>query len=319
MIESKLVKLYEKMLLIRFAEERIAQHYLENKIFSFVHFSTGQEAVAVGVTEALPEGRRILGNHRSHGHYLASGGNLEAMFAEMLGKESGCCRGKGGSMHMIDKSAGFMGSTPILSSNLPIAAGSALEQKLRDSKLITVVFLGDGAAEEGEFFETLNFASLNALRLLVVVENNHLAVLTRNSARKPPEFSYESICLGFGIPYRKSDGNDVISVMDQTHALLEQMDKLQKPAVLEAEVFRHMAHSSPLKDDHLGLRTIDTEDERTRLDCIVSLRNLLLRELDNEVISGIELRIVAHVESSLTSATLASEPPVDALLQDLYA
>jgi pyruvate dehydrogenase E1 component alpha subunit len=123
--------LYSKMYLLRKAETVISEYYFANKIFSFVHFYIGQEAVAVGISAHLTLEDRVYGNHRSHGHYLAKGGDLSAMYSEMLGKSTGCCKGKGGSMHMLDRQVGFMGSTPILASAVPIAAGSALQQKMK--------------------------------------------------------------------------------------------------------------------------------------------------------------------------------------------
>src|SRR3989344_2720 len=161
---------YKRMLSIRIAEEEIAKFYLENKVMSFVHFYVGQEAVAVGVCDALSKEDRAMGNHRSHGHYLAKGGDLKRMICELFGKAEGCCHGKGGSMHMIDKSVNFIGSTPILGSVVPLANGSAFEQKYSKKKSVTAVFFGDGAFEEGIVYETLNLAALFKLPLLLVLE-----------------------------------------------------------------------------------------------------------------------------------------------------
>ncbi|MEX1087180.1 MAG: thiamine pyrophosphate-dependent enzyme, partial [Candidatus Paceibacterota bacterium] len=167
-----LLDAYKKMFLIRIAEEQLADYYLKNKIMSLVHFYVGQEAIAVGVCDALHKNDRVMGNHRSHGHYLAKGGDLKKMVCELFGKECGSSHGKGGSMHMIDTSVNFIGSTPILSSAVPLSCGSALEQKYHKSDMITVVFLGDGAFEEGGVYESLNLSTLFKLPLLIVLENN---------------------------------------------------------------------------------------------------------------------------------------------------
>ena len=172
---------YKKMTLIRIAEQEIAALYLREKIMSFIHFYVGQEAVAVGVCSALKPEDKVLGNHRSHGHYLAKGGDLKRMICELLGKEYGSSHGKGGSMHMIDRSVNFVGSTPILGSAVPLAAGTAFEQKYRKTDGVTAVFFGDGAFEEGGVYETLNLAALFKLPLILVVENNLFAVNWPNS------------------------------------------------------------------------------------------------------------------------------------------
>ncbi len=181
MSNEDLLEVYSDMFFLRTAEEKIAEYYFNNKIFSFVHFYIGQEAVAVGVSRHLSLEDRVFGNHRSHGHFLAKGGSLDRMYAEMLGRRTGCARGKGGSMHMLDKTVGFMGSTPILGSAVPIATGSAFQQKMMKEPGITVVYLGDGAAEEGIFYESLNFAALHNLPLVIVLEDNLYSIHSDNS------------------------------------------------------------------------------------------------------------------------------------------
>jgi TPP-dependent pyruvate/acetoin dehydrogenase alpha subunit len=315
---ADLIKMFESMYLIRQAEEKMAKHYFENRIFSFVHFSTGQEGAAVGVASALEDDDRVYGNHRFHGHYLAKGGSLEGMFGEMLGKATGCCKGKGGSMHMLDRSVNFMGTTPILSSNLPISAGSALEQKMQSPNSRTVVFVGDGAAEEGELFETLNFASLMKLPLLIVIENNHFAVLSRHEDRKPTEFDLEKICSGFGVPYLAADGSRVGEVFDRTTEMLSQMQSLSKPGLLEISVYRHMAHSAPLTDDHLGLRTFDTAELRQASDPLVLARRALTKFVSEVEVQGIEDRVNAQIARALDDAINANEPAARELSTDVY-
>src|SRR3989344_2449233 len=200
-MKSAFLQAYKKMLLMRLAEQEIANLYLQNKIMSFVHFYVGQEAVAVGVCDALKKDDKVLGNHRSHGHYLAKGGDLKKMVCELLGKENGLAHGKGGSMHMIDRSINFVGSTPILGSVVPLACGVAFEQKYRKKKEVTVAFLGDGAFEEGVVYETLNLAGLFKLPLLIVVENNLYSVSSPIKDRRAEGHSAKRIVEGFGARY----------------------------------------------------------------------------------------------------------------------
>jgi len=270
---NPLFEAYKKMLLIRVAEEHIAQYYLENKIMSFVHFYVGQEAVAVGVIQALEKEDRVMGNHRSHGHYLAKGGDLKRMVCELLGRENGLAKGKGGSMHMIDRSVNFVGSTPILGSVVPLANGSAFEQKYSKRDSITSVFCGDGAFEEGVVYETLNLAALFKLPLLLVVENNLYSVNSKIKDRRSAEHHVEKIVEGFGVKYVKADGNDFEDVHAKATAAIESIRAGKGPVVLECITFRHMAHSAPLFDDAQGYREEDLFDTRVEKDSLKRLKN----------------------------------------------
>jgi len=312
------LELFESMYLLRRAETVIAEHYFNNKIFSFVHFYIGQEAVAVGVSSHLSHADRAFGNHRSHGHYLAKGGNLPAMFAEMLGKSTGCCKGKGGSMHMLDRSVGFMGSTPILASVAPIATGSAMEQKMSNSKNITVVYVGDGAAEEGVFYESLNFAAVFKLPILFVIENNLYSVNSPRSSRKSENHSYRKICNGFGVDYFEADGNNIESVLSESGKAISLIKQNSNPAVIECIVFRHMAHSAPIKDDKAGYRVIDTEEVRIDKDALFALRKTLIEDDLEEDVLAKEIFVDSLVKDSLDFALNSPEPTTDELLKGVF-
>ena len=249
MTQREILEAYQKMLLIRRAEEAISTDFIENKIFSFYHSSAGQEAVSVGVCMALSKEDRVFGNHRSHGHYLAKGGDLYAMMCEIYGKADGCCKGYGGSMHMLDRSVGFMGSTPILGSAVPIALGSAFEQKVSGKNSITVVFTGDGASEEGVVYESLNIAATKGLPLLVVIEDNLYAVNTPASARRSPWFSREAVYTGLGACFMTADGNNIVDVLNAARSAKDTILMLRTQVVLHTTPFRHMAHSGPIAED----------------------------------------------------------------------
>src|SRR5258706_1831504 len=162
-------RLHREMLRIRLVEERIVVLYPEQEMRCPVHLCIGQEAIAVGACAALDRRDYVFSGHRSHGHYLAKGGNLNAMMAEMYGKATGCAGGKGGSMHLIDLEVGFLGAAPIVGSTIPIGAGTAFASKMRGENRVTMIFLGEGATEAGAFYETINFAALKDLRLVVLV------------------------------------------------------------------------------------------------------------------------------------------------------
>src|SRR5258707_12001203 len=170
---ERLLGALERMVLVREAESRIAEDYLKSKIFSFLHLSIGQEAVAVGLCDALKTGDCLMGNHRSHAHYLAKGGRLESFFTEIYTLDSGCAKGQGGSMHMLARDVGMVGSTPILGSAAAIGAGFAFSKKYRKADGVAVSIVGDGASEEGADYETLNLARVYRLPFILFQEINH--------------------------------------------------------------------------------------------------------------------------------------------------
>lgn len=312
------LKAFKTMALLRIAEEEIANLFLRDRIMSFVHFYVGQEAVAVGVSNALGPLDRALGNHRSHGHYLAKGGSLRSMICEILGKAEGFAGGKGGSMHMMARSEGFTGTTPILASITSIAAGSAFAQKYEQQKNITVAYIGDGASEEGGFYETLNLAALYSLPLMIVVENNLYAVNSKLHDRRSVRYSAAEIVRGFGVNYAKADGNDYDEVYAAAMTLIEGV-RNGYPAVLECSTYRHMAHSAPLFDDKQGYRQEDTLERRVERDCLNLLKNRLLEKgVAEKFISEIISETREFVLTEIDYAISARFPEKSKLTSSLY-
>ena len=304
---------YERMLTIRLAETAIEQDFLANKIFSFYHSSKGQEATAVGVAMSLQKEDRMYGNHRSHGHYLAKGGDLYRMFAEIYGKADGCCGGFGGSMHMLDRSAGFMASTPLLGSVAPIATGSAFQQKVTGSPNITVCFIGDGASEEGVVYESMNLAAVMKLPVLFVIEDNLYAVNTPQSDRRAALFSRRMVCEGLGTRYLDADGNDFGFVLNQAGALVRSIRNGRGPAVLCTRAYRYMAHSGPICDE--SVRSEDKKETREMEDPLTALERLLP---DSDV-KRIREVTSATVQAAFTAAKEAAEPKALSALTGIYA
>lgn len=318
-MQSNLLGAYKRMLAIRVAEEEIAKYYLENKVMSFVHFYVGQEAVAVGVCDALTKEDRVMGNHRSHGHYLAKGGDLKRMVSELLGRENGLAKGKGGSMHMIDKSVGFVGSTPILGSVVPLANGSAFEQKYNNKNNITVAFCGDGAFEEGVIYETLNLAALFKLPFLLVIENNLYSVNSKIKDRRSEKHDVEKIVTGFGVHYVKADGNDYEDVYSKVSKVVLSMKDGNGPAVVECVTYRHMAHSAPLFDDAQGYREEDVLEKRQEQDSLKKLKTKLIKDGLKES-DFIEMEKVARTNAAeaIHHAAISPYPPKEDLYKNLY-
>lgn len=315
---TELKNAYERMLYLRLAEEQLVRLYLDEKLFSMVHFYIGQEAVAVGVCNALKHEDKVLGNHRSHGHYLAKGGNFERMVAELLGRSTGVARGKGGSMHMIDRSVNFVGSTPILGAVAPIAAGVAFEQKYHRTGGITVAFYGDGAAEEGVVYETYNIAGLYQVPLLLVIENNLFAINSRVHERRASQYDLPTILEGFGVLHDRANGNDYEDVHKKAVALIDRVRTESRPAVLECVTYRHLAHSTPLSDEKY--REQDTIDQRLADDSVKRLRATLLAQgVLEEELNAMQKRLEHEIRSDIAKAQSAPYPKRDDLFTDVYA
>ncbi len=311
MNKDMLMEAYSQMLRIRLIEERLVVEYLDKNIRSFVHFYIGQEAIAVGVCMNLTKKDYVIGTHRCHGHYLAKGGDLKAMVAELYGKATGCSGGRGGSMHLIDLSVGYMGSISILASLTSIATGMAFQQKKYEWKNVTVAFVGDGAADEGGFYESINLAALMKAPIIFVVENNLYAGMSDAEARHPEGYNLKKVVDGLGAEYFKVDGNNVKDVYDAM-----QVAKQFTPAVIECMTYRHLAHSAPLMDDDAGYRKID--DLKTRLAACP-----LKKFTDNyfiapDILDVIKMDIIREVEQAIHFAEESPMPDPEDLTKGVY-
>lgn len=249
------VDLYFNMLRIRRVEEAIAERYKEQKMRTPVHLSIGQEAVASAVGFLLRHDDYAVSTHRGHAHYLGKGGSLKAMIAEMHGKVTGCCRGRGGSMHLIDTSVGFMGSTAIVGNTIPIGVGLGLSIKLSGKDSISCVFVGDGAIEEGVFFESLNFAVLKNLPVLFICENNRYSVYSPFSKRQPAERNIYDIAKAIGAKIDYTDGYDLAKTYNVIHGAIDSIRQGAGTHFLEFETYRWREHCGPNYDNDIGYRT----------------------------------------------------------------
>jgi len=247
-------KLFESMLRIRLVEESIANKYSEQKMRCPTHLSIGQEAIAVGVCANLTLQDQVLSTHRAHAHYLAKGGCLKSMMAEIYGKASGCSKGMGGSMHLIDTSVGFMGSTAIVGNTIPVAVGLALEKKLTRKKSIACVFFGDGATEEGAFYESVNFAIIHSLPILFICENNLYSVYSGLEVRQPVDRKIYKMVRAMGISAQHGNGNDVEEVARKVKHAKTMILKSGGPQFLEFDTYRWREHCGPNFDNSIGYR-----------------------------------------------------------------
>ncbi len=240
---------------IRFVEEEIARRYPEGKMRCPTHLSVGQEAVAASVGLALRRDDLAVSGHRAHAHYLGKGGDLRAMLAEIYGRETGCARGKGGSMHLIDEAAGFMGSTAIVGGTVPVGVGLAYGMKLKRADQVSCVFHGDAVVEAGVFFESVNFAVLKKLPVLFVCENNLYSVYSPLRVRQPEGRSIAAMVGGLGIAAASGDGNDAAGVYAMASDALAAIRAGGGPRFLEFSTYRWLEHCGPAYDNDTGYRT----------------------------------------------------------------
>jgi len=304
------IRLYRSLRRIRRIEEQVAQIYPTDKIKSPVHLSIGQEAVSVGVIDALGEDDVVCGSYRGHAAYLAKGASLEAMIAEMYGKATGCAGGKGGSMHLIGIERNVLGASAVVATQIPNACGYALALKRQGSRAVVVVFFGDGATEEGVFYETLNFASLHKLPLLFVCENNGFAIHTPLSKRWATNRLCERVAT-FGLPAHRVADSDVFAIRTLTAELVAAMRAGGGPAFLECQTYRWREHVGPAEDYDAGYRERGALDPWQASDQVARLGEMVPAATRAEIDREIEEEIVRAVD-------FAEKSPIPEL-KELYA
>ena len=309
-------KLYYEMLRIRLIEEVLAERYSQQEMRCPVHLCIGQEAVPVGVCSALTPSDMVFGNHRAHGYYLAKGGDLKKMIAEIYGKATGCCGGRGGSMHLIDLDVNFMGSTPIVAGTVPLGLGTALATQLRGKDELTVVFFGDGCFEEGVVHESFNYAALMGLPVIFVCENNGYSVYTNLGSRQPDR-PMKKIAEAHGWEVASGNGNDLDQVERISRHAVSRVKANGPPQFLEFETYRWIEHCGPNDDDHLDYRPAD-EVASWKKKCPV--RHMETRLLSEKIITPENLdsyhrSIMDEIELSFKFALASPFPSPESLYQ----
>ncbi len=306
---------------IRHVEETIAAKYHEQKMRCPVHLSTGQEAVSAAVGLALRKTDFAVSGHRAHAHYIAKGGSVPKMLAEIYGKETGCCAGKGGSMHLIDQSVGFMGSTAIVGGTIPVGVGLALSSKLKGEDKVTCVFVGDGAIEEGAFYESANFAALKKLPVLFLCENNFYSVYSHLRVRQPSERSIQKMVEGIGIPGFSGDGNNVIEVYHQTLKALKEIRAGNGPRFLEFTTYRWREHCGPNFDNNIGYRTEEEYLHWRAKEPIGAFEAVMVNEghLSESEVKEMERQINIEVDEAFHFAETSPFPKPEAAYTHLFS
>ena len=283
--------LQHAMFRIRLVEEAIARRYSEEKMRCPVHLSIGQEAIAVGVCANLTNEDLVLSTHRAHAHFLAKGGDLRSMIAEIYGKVTGCSKGMGGSMHLIDKPVGFMGSTAIVGNTIPVAAGLALAFKIKRSSSISCAFFGDGAVEEGAFYESVNFAVLHKLPILFICENNLYSVYSGLGVRQPDGRKIHEMVSGMGIEVDHGNGNCILEVSQKVGEAKERILSGKGPQFLEFNTYRWREHCGPNFDNDIGYRSEKEFQEWKQMDPLKAMFNSHSEQELADLTSKISLEI----------------------------
>lgn len=317
--KDTLTALYRAMLLIRRAEERVAQIYPTDKIQSPIHLSLGQEAISAAVSLALGPQDRLYGTYRGHGLYIARGGDLGAMFAELYGKDTGVCRGKGGSMHLVAPEQGLMGCSAIVASMIPVATGAALASQMDGRKRVIVAMFGDGAVDEGVFFESMNFAALKNLPIIYVCENNNYAVHSRVEYRHAQTeiFRYGE---GLGIPGRRLDGEDVETVYSSMAEMAASIRAGGGPRLVEYMTYRRFEHVGPAMDHREKYRDpakLAAAMARDPLDAAAKVLRTRFGVGDGELAAW-EGEVEAKVDAAVEFAEKSPLPSPDTLLDEVY-
>ncbi|HEY59546.1 MAG TPA: thiamine pyrophosphate-dependent dehydrogenase E1 component subunit alpha [Anaerolineae bacterium] len=304
------------MVLIRRFEERVNELYLQGRIPSTLHLYIGQEAIATGVCANLQTTDYILSTHRPHGHAIAKGVGINSIMAELFGKATGCCKGKGGSMHVGDFSVGMFPAIAIVGGNVPIAAGAALAQKMQAKEGVTVCFFGDGAANEGAWHEALNAASIYNLPVVFICENNLYAASTPFSLAFRVENVADRAC-AYGMPGVIVDGNDVLEVYKTARQALERARVGKGPTLIEYKTYRQCGHS---RSDPRGYRSKEEEEQWKKKDPIPRFRQFLLQnqKTEEKKLKSIEADVEKAINEAIAFAEKSPEPDPKEVYSDVF-
>ena len=313
------LRLYTTMLRIRIFEERVADLLEANEVKCPVHLYIGQEAIAAGICAALQQDDYIFGTHRSHGHYLAKGGNMRQMMAELFGKRTGCSKGRGGSMHLVAPEVGLLSTAPLVSGTVPIAVGAALASKLRAEDRVSVVFFGDGVVDEGVFHESMNFAALKKLPVIFVCENNFFATHLHISERRASD-NIVKIADIYGMTGVRVDGNNVVEVYYAAVEAIARARGGEGPTLLECRTYRWRGHVGPKWDLDVGLRRKQELPEWLAKDPIARLKKLLLDDgaVSQEGLERVSGDVEQEVEDSIMRARQAPLPREEELMHYVF-
>ncbi|MFD2830484.1 thiamine pyrophosphate-dependent dehydrogenase E1 component subunit alpha [Corticicoccus populi] len=312
-----LSQLYEEMWLIRLFDEKVDEFFAKGKIHGTTHLAVGQEATASGVCALLSDSDMITSTHRGHGHCIAKGAETKYMMAELFGRKTGYCKGKGGSMHIADLEKGNLGANGIVGGGFAIATGAALTSQMKNQGSVVVCFFGDGASNEGSFHEALNLASIWKLPVVFVCENNQYGMSgSVNDMTNIKDIAERAAA--YGIPGNVADGNNIFEVMTATEEAVDYARAGNGPSLVEFKTYRWKGHS---KSDAKKYRTREEEKEWRQKDPIKLLGDALVSEgiVSEDELKQLKEKAVEEIEASVQFALDSEEPDLSTLLEDVYA
>ena len=314
----ELREMFRTMLMIRLFEERVATLITAGDVKTPCHLCIGQEAIATGVCAALERQDYVWGGHRSHGHYLAKGGDPKAMMAEILGKSTGCSRGRGGSMHLFAADVGLLGTVPLVAATIPLAVGTGFASKLRGDHRVSISFLGDGAMEEGHFHESMNLASLYRLPVIFVCENNfyasHMPLLERRAVDNLIKAGD-----AHGVPAVSVDGNDVIAVYQAAREAVDRARAGKGPTLIECRTYRWRGHVGASWDTDVGVKRRDELKDWLPRDPVVRLRARLFElGAGQDDLDAIEEVALVEIEDAVDFAQHSSYPNMSEVAKHVF-
>ncbi len=318
MKKNLLLKLYKNLQRFRSIELEISKRYSSWKMRCPTHLSVGQEAVPAAFSEIVKKNDFAVSSHRAHAHYLAKGGNLNKMIAELYGKKTGCSKGKGGSMHLIDLSVNFMGSSAIVGNSIPVGTGLALSSKIKNTKQKSYVFFGDGALEQGVFYESVNFAAVKNLPIIFVCENNLYSVYSNMEHRQPTNRKNFKMVEAIGVKSLLCDGNNVEQCYKIFKKAAAYVEKKSKPIFLEFLTYRHLEHCGPNIDDNLKYRPRKEIELWKRKDPILVVRKKIFKSYQKEI-KKFELKINKEINYAFKFAERSAWPNAKSAFKDVYA
>ena len=315
--KTLLVNMYTSMVKIRRFEERVEKHFLAGEIPGFTHLYIGEEAVATGVCQNLTHADYIESTHRGHGHCIAKGVELNPMMAEIFGKATGCCRGKGGSMHIADFSVGMLGANGVVGGGYTLATGAAFAEKYKGTQNISVVFFGDGASNRGTFHEAANMAAVWKLPVIFVCENNEWASTTPYLTTTSVE-NIATRAQGYGMPGKTVNGNDIFEVYDAAKVLVERARKGEGPALLECKTYRIKGHF--VGDPEMYRTKEEVQKRFASDDPIINFEKRVLKEkwMTQAEMDEINATVAAMIEEAVKFAGESPYPDPSELHTDLY-
>jgi TPP-dependent pyruvate/acetoin dehydrogenase alpha subunit len=318
--KNVLKKILYKMLLIRQTDLQIAKRYPENKMRCPTHLSIGQECVPSVVGSLTSSKDLCVSSHRSHAHYLGKGGSLKRFISELYGKSTGCSKGRGGSMHLTDLNAGFVGSTAIVSNSIPVGVGLSLSSKILGKKQITIIYLGDASIEEGVFFESLNFAIVKKIPVIFICENNFYSVYSPLSVRQPTDRKIYKMVKNCHIKSFKANGNFTNEVVSTFLKAKNFVENKGEPVFLEFQTYRWFEHCGPNLDDHLKYRNQKELAYWKKNDPIKILQSFLFKKKwinENEIKNTSNL-IAKKINEAFKYAEQSPFPKKEDLFKYLY-